>query len=168
MKKIGVLMGSDSDLEIVEKGIEILKEFNVDFEVHVYSAHRLPDETLAFAKNARKNNIGVIICHAGLSAHLAGFVASSTSVPVIGVPISSKCLDGLDALLSTVNMPSGVTVACVGINNSKNASLLAIEMLSINDDELYNKLVEYRKKNSNSVLEKNEKIEKRFNIKKGE
>ena len=163
MKKVGILMGSDSDAVIVQKAIDVLEEFAVDFEVHVYSAHRTPDEALNFSKNARKNDFAVILCAAGMAAHLAGVVAAHTTLPIIGIPIESGSLKGMDALLSTVQMPPGIPVATVGINAAKNAALLAIEMMSIYDDELASKLQLAREKNTKSVLDKNREIEKRFN-----
>ena len=156
-------MGSDSDAVIVQKAIDVLEEFAVDFEVHVYSAHRTPDEALNFSKNARKNDFAVILCAAGMAAHLAGVVAAHTTLPIIGIPIESGSLKGMDALLSTVQMPPGIPVATVGINAAKNAALLAIEMMSIYDDELASKLQLAREKNTKSVLDKNREIEKRFN-----
>jgi len=135
MKKVAIIMGSDSDLPIVEKAINVLKQYQVPFEVHVYSAHRTPEQARDFAINARKNNIGVIIAAAGKAAHLAGAMAANTTIPVIGIPIKSSTLDGLDALLSTVQMPSGVPVATVAIDGAENSALLAIQILAIKDEE---------------------------------
>lgn len=151
-------MGSDSDLPVVEKAIDVLKKFEVPFEVHVYSAHRTPVEAREFSLNARKNGFGVIIAAAGKAAHLAGAIAANTTLPVIGIPVKSSTLDGLDALLSTVQMPSGIPVATVAIDGAQNSALLAMQILAINDEELARKLDEDRKKSAEKVLEKNEKI----------
>ena len=151
-------MGSDSDLPVVEKAIDTLKKFEVPFEVHVYSAHRTPVEAREFSLNARKNGFGVIIAAAGKAAHLAGAIAANTTLPVIGIPVKSSTLDGLDALLSTVQMPSGIPVATVAIDGAQNSALLAMQILAINDEELARKLDEDRKKSAEKVLEKNEKI----------
>lgn len=140
MKKVAVIMGSDSDLPVVEKAINTLKEYGVPTEVHVYSAHRTPEEAAAFSKSARENGFGVIIAAAGMAAHLAGAIAANTTLPVIGIPCSSKVLEGMDALLSTVMMPPGIPVATVGVNTAKNAALLAIEILAVTDEELQKKL----------------------------
>jgi len=163
MKKVAIIMGSDSDLPIVEKAIEVLKQYQVPFEVHIYSAHRTPEKARDFAVNARKNNIGVIIAAAGKAAHLAGSLAANTCLPVIGIPIKSSTLDGLDALLSTVQMPSGVPVATVAIDGAKNSAILAIQMLAIEDKELAEKLEEAKKENERKVLEKDSKIALQFN-----
>lgn len=162
MRKVGILMGSDSDLPIVEKGIDVLKAYGVPFEVHVYSAHRTPVEAETFSKQARANGFGAIICAAGMAAHLAGVVAANTTLPVIGIPCASKVLDGMDALLSTVMMPPGIPVATVGINTAKNAALLAIEMLAIEDAELAEKLQAERDANHDAIMEKNKAIEAKF------
>lgn len=151
-------MGSDSDLPVVEKAIDVLKKFEVPFEVHVYSAHRTPVEAREFSLNARKNGFGVIIAAAGKAAHLAGAIAANTTLPVIGIPVKSSTLDGLDALLSTVQMPSGIPVATVAIDGAQNSALLAMQILAINDEELARKLDEDRRKSAEKVLEKNEKI----------
>lgn len=151
-------MGSDSDLPVVEKAIDTLKKFEVPFEVHVYSAHRTPVEAREFSLNARKNGFGVIIAAAGKAAHLAGAIAANTTLPVIGIPVKSSTLDGLDALLSTVQMPSGIPVATVAIDGAQNSALLAMQILAINDEELARKLDEDRRKSAEKVLEKNEKI----------
>ena len=140
MKKIAIIMGSDSDLPIVEKAITTLKEFDVPCEVHVYSAHRTPEEARMFALSARENGFGAIIAAAGKAAHLAGALAAATTLPVIGIPVRSSNLDGMDALLSTVQMPSGIPVATVAIDGSVNAALLAIQMLAIEDAALAEKL----------------------------
>lgn len=163
MKKIGIIMGSDSDLPVVEKAMTTLDEFGVPYEVHVFSAHRTPVEAKDFSSNARKNGFGAIIAAAGKAAHLAGAVAANTTLPVIGIPVKSSTLDGLDALLSTVQMPAGIPVATVAIDGAANAALLAIEILSASDDELGEKLDEHRKKASENVLKKNAEIEKKFN-----
>lgn len=163
MKKVGILMGSDSDLPIVEKGIEVLKAYEVPIEVHVYSAHRTPIEAEEFAKNARNNGFGVIICAAGMAAHLAGVIAAGTTLPVIGIPCSSKVLDGMDSLLSTVMMPPGIPVATVGINGAKNAALLAIQILSIEDETVAVKLAKEREDNKKVILEKSKLIEEKYN-----
>lgn len=163
MKKVGILMGSDSDLPILEKGIEVLKAYEVPIEVHVYSAHRTPVQAEEFAKNARNNGFGVIICAAGMAAHLAGVIAAGTTLPVIGIPCSSKVLDGMDSLLSTVMMPPGIPVATVGINGAKNAALLAIQILSIEDETLAVKLAKEREDNKKVILEKSKLIEEKYN-----
>ena len=163
MKKIGIVMGSDSDLPIVQKAIDTLKDFCVPYEVHVYSAHRTPIEARDFSVNARANGFGAIIAAAGMAAHLAGAIAANTTLPVIGIPISSKNLGGMEALLSTVQMPSGIPVATVAIDGAANAALLAIQMLAIEDASLAEKLDEKRKKATETVLAKNEAIENQFN-----
>ena len=163
MKKVGILMGSDSDLPIIEKSIQTLKDFDVPYEVHVYSAHRMPEKALEFSSNARNNNFGVIICAAGMAAHLAGAIAANTVLPVIGIPCKSTNLDGMDALLSTVQMPPGIPVATVAINGGVNAALLAIQILSIEDETLYDKLLKRRLSDKEKVLEKDRDISQRFN-----
>ena len=144
MKKVGIIMGSDSDLPIIEKAIDILKDFSIPFEVHIYSAHRTPEKAIEFSKNAEKNGFGVIIAAAGMAAHLAGVIAANTILPVIGIPCKSQNLEGIDALLSTVQMPSGIPVATVAINGGVNAALLSIEILAVNDKELSKKLKELK------------------------
>ncbi|MBQ8588479.1 MAG: 5-(carboxyamino)imidazole ribonucleotide mutase [Clostridia bacterium] len=163
MKKVAVIMGSDSDLPVVEKAIDTLREFGIPYEVHVYSAHRTPNEVREFVSSASENGFGVIIAAAGMAAHLAGAVAANTVLPVIGIPVSSKKLDGMDALLSTVQMPSGIPVATVAVDGAKNAAILAAQIIAISDDELSAKLKADRKKASDAVLEKNVKIEKQYN-----
>jgi 5-(carboxyamino)imidazole ribonucleotide mutase len=163
MKKVAIIMGSDSDLPIVEKGINVLKEYGVPFEVHVYSAHRTPVETADFVKSAKDNGFGVLIAAAGMAAHLAGAIAANTVLPVIGIPVSCKNTGGMDALLATVQMPSGIPVATVAIDGAANAALLAVQMLALSDAELYDKLVDARKKGTEKVLAKNKEIEERFN-----
>ena len=162
MKKIGIIMGSDSDLPVVEKAINVLKDFGIPFEVHIYSAHRTPEQARAFALDARKNGYGALICAAGMAAHLAGAIAANTTIPVIGIPI--KCsLDGLDALLSTVQMPSGIPVATVAINGAANAAFLAAEIISLTDDALAVKLDARRKADADAVLAKDAKVAQQYN-----
>ena len=163
MNKIAVIMGSDSDLPIVEKAITTLKEFNVPTEVHVFSAHRTPEEARAFAMSARENGFGAILAAAGKAAHLAGAIAANTTLPVIGIPVKSSTLDGIDALLSTVQMPSGIPVATVAIDGAVNAALLAVEILSVSDEALAKALDDRRKADTAKTLEKNKKIEEQFN-----
>ncbi|MBP3241768.1 MAG: 5-(carboxyamino)imidazole ribonucleotide mutase [Oribacterium sp.] len=163
MRKVAVIMGSDSDLPVVEKGITVLKNYGVPVEVHVYSAHRTPEEAAEFSKSARENGFGVIIAAAGMAAHLAGAIAANTTLPVIGIPCSSKVMDGMDALLSTVMMPPGIPVATVGVNTAKNAALLAIEILAVEDSELAKKLQDERDANHAKIIEKNAAIEAQFN-----
>ena len=163
MKKVGIIMGSDSDLPVVEKAILKLKEFDVPCEVHVYSAHRTPVEEKDFAVNARENGFGAIIAAAGKAAHLAGAMAANTTLPVIGIPVKSSTLDGLDALLSTVQMPSGMPVATVAIDGAENAALLAIQILSVEDKVLADKLFAARQEGMKKVLEKNKAIEEKYN-----
>ena len=156
-------MGSDSDLPVVEKAFAVLEEFGVPFEVHVLSAHRTPEEAADFAKNARANGMAAIIAAAGMAAHLAGAMAANTTLPVIGIPVKSSVLDGMDALLSTVQMPSGMPVATVAINGAANAALLGVQILAVEDEELAEKLAAYRKKASDKVLAKNAEIEAKYN-----
>ena len=161
-KRVGIVMGSASDLPVVEKAVTVLKDLDVPYEVHVYSAHRTPEEARDFALNARDNGFGVIICAAGMAAHLAGSIAANTTLPVIGIPIKSS-FDGMDALLATVQMPSGIPVATVAVDGSKNAALLACEILSVTDNDLAVKLAEMRKEGASAVIEKNREIEEKFN-----
>ena len=154
MKKIGIIMGSDSDLPIIKKATDALKELDIPFEVHIYSAHRTPVEARDFALNARKNGFGVLIAAAGMAAHLAGAIAANTTLPVIGIPCKSSNLDGMDALLSTVQMPSGIPVATVAINGGANAALLAAQILAVEDTELAEKLDKKRKDAAEVVLKK--------------
>ena len=163
MKKIGIIMGSDSDLPIVQKAIDTLRQFDVPVEVHVFSAHRTPVEARDFALRARENGFGAIIAAAGMAAHLAGALAANTTLPVIGIPVKSSNLDGIDALLSTVQMPSGIPVATVAINGAVNAALLSIQMLAIEDQALAEKLDAKRRADAEKVLEKNAAIEAQFN-----
>lgn len=154
MKKVAIIMGSDSDFPIVKKAVLKLKEFNVPYEVHVMSAHRTPDEACEFSKNARKNGFGVIIAAAGMAAHLAGVLAANTTLPVIGIPVKSACFDGMDALLATVMMPTGIPVATVAVDGAANAGLLAVEMLALSDDSLAEKLEEMKKTMAMEVVKK--------------
>ena len=163
LKKVAIIMGSDSDLPVLQKTIDTLVSFDIPFEVHVYSAHRTPEEVSTFVKNAENNGFGVIIAAAGMAAHLAGAVAANTILPVIGIPIKSGDLGGMDALLATVQMPSGMPVATVAIDGGTNAALLAIQILSVTNDELRAKLAEFRAKNKQKVLEKNATIEQKYN-----
>ncbi|MGN0621759.1 MAG: 5-(carboxyamino)imidazole ribonucleotide mutase [Porcipelethomonas sp.] len=157
-KKIAIVMGSDSDLPVVAGAIKKLKEFGVPFEVHVMSAHRTPNEAADFSANAEKNGFGAIISAAGKAAHLGGVLAAHTILPVIGIPIKSSTLDGLDALLATVQMPSGIPVATVAIDGAANAAILAVQMLALSDDELAEKLREMKKSMAEAVIEKDRKI----------
>ncbi len=163
MKKIGIVMGSDSDMPVVSKAIDTLKELQVPYEVHIYSAHRTPEEARAFAEKARANDFGVIIAAAGKAAHLAGAIAANTTLPVIGIPVSSSTLDGLDALLSTVQMPSGIPVATVAIDGAANAALLAAQMLAIGDKDLADRLQEQREANAQKILEKDAALAAKLN-----
>ncbi len=163
MKKIAIIMGSDSDLPVVKKAADMLKQFDVPYEVHVFSAHRTPAEAAAFSRNARKNGFGAIIAAAGMAAHLAGAIAAGTTLPVVGIPIASGALNGVDALYATVQMPTGIPVATVAINGAANAALLCVQMLAIEDAALAEKLDAKRLADSAAVLEKNAKIEKEFN-----
>lgn len=163
MKKVGIVMGSDSDLLVAEKSVNTLKEFGVPYEVHIFSAHRTPKEAARFAAEARKNGFGAIIAAAGMAAHLAGAIAANTTLPVIGIPVKSAALNGVDALLSTVMMPSGIPVASVGIDGAVNAALLCVEILGVEDEALAQKLENKRLEGASRVLEKNADIEKRFN-----
>lgn len=158
MKKIAVIMGSDSDLPVVKKAIDILEQFGVPYEVHIFSAHRTPNEAAAFSKAARQNGFGAIIAAAGMAAHLAGAIAANTTLPVVGIPILSGNLGGIDALLSTVQMPTGIPVATVAVNGAANAALLCIQMLAISDSELAAALDKKRVSDSAAVLEKDRNI----------
>jgi 5-(carboxyamino)imidazole ribonucleotide mutase len=162
MKKVAVIMGSDSDLPVVSKAIDTLKNFGVPFEVHVFSAHRTPVEARDFSLSAREKGFGAIIAAAGKAAHLAGAIAANTTLPVIGIPVKSSTLDGLDALLSTVQMPGGIPVATVAIDGAQNAALLAVQILSVEDKALADKLLKSREENAKKVLEKNAAIEKEY------
>ena len=162
MKKVALIMGSDSDLPVMEKAVGILKELEIPFEVHVFSAHRPPVEARNFTIHARENGFGLLICAAGMAAHLAGAVAANTTLPVIGIPCSSQVLDGMDALLATVMMPSGIPVATVAINGSKNAALLAAQILALEDTALSKRLDDKREKDAKAVLEKDRNICEKF------
>lgn len=162
MRKVGIVMGSDSDLPIIQKATNVLKEFGVPYEVHVYSAHRTPEEARIFALEAREKGFGCIIAAAGMAAHLAGAIAANTTLPVIGIPCKSSVLDGMDALLSTVMMPTGIPVATVAINGGGNAALLALQILAVSDEELAEKLDNKRKKDAEAVLIKDKGIEERL------
>lgn len=162
MRKVGIVMGSDSDLPIVTKAADTLKALGIPFEVHVFSAHRTPEEARNFALGARENGFGAIIAAAGMAAHLAGAIAANTTLPVVGIPCKSSNLDGIDALLSTVQMPSGIPVATVAINGGANAALLALQILAVSDEELARKLDDKRKKDAEAVLLKDKGIEERL------
>ena len=163
MKKVGIIMGSDSDLPILRKTMDTLSALDIPYECHIYSAHRTPEEARLFALNARKNGFGCLIAAAGMAAHLAGAIAANTTLPVIGIPVKSSNLDGIDALLSTVQMPSGIPVATVAINGAVNAALLSIQMLAIEDETLAKKLQDKRRADAEKVLAKNAAIEAQFN-----
>ena len=154
MKKVGIIMGSDSDLPIIQKTVDTLKGLEIPYEVHIYSAHRTPVEARDFALNARTNGFGVLVAAAGMAAHLAGAIAANTTLPVIGIPCKSSVLDGMDALLSTVQMPSGIPVATVAINGGANAALLAAQILAVSDAQLAEKLDNKRVNDAKAVLEK--------------
>ncbi len=162
MKKVGIVMGSDSDLPVVQKAVDTLKAFDIPYEVHIYSAHRTPLEARDFALRARENGFGAIIAAAGMAAHLAGAIAANTTLPVIGIPCKSATLDGIDALLSTVQMPSGIPVATVAINGGANAALLCAEILAVRDDALARKLDEKRRRDAEAVLQKDAEIAARL------
>ncbi|MBE6942868.1 MAG: 5-(carboxyamino)imidazole ribonucleotide mutase [Ruminococcaceae bacterium] len=163
MKKVGIVMGSDSDLPILQKTMDTLTQLGVPYECHIYSAHRTPEEAAAFARDARQNGIGVIIAAAGMAAHLAGAMAANTTLPVIGIPCKSTCLDGIDALLSTVQMPSGIPVATVAINGGVNAALLSAQILAVGDEALAQRLMEKRQKDAKKVLEKDAALQAELN-----
>ena len=163
MKKVAIIMGSDSDLPVAEKAADKLAEYGVPHEVHIFSAHRTPDEARDFALTARSRGFGAIIAAAGMAAHLAGAIAANTTLPVIGIPLKSKNLDGVDALLSTVQMPSGIPVATVAIDGAVNAALLSVEILALEDPTLADKLDAARAEGRAKVLEKNAAVEARFN-----
>lgn len=158
MKKVAIVMGSDSDMPVVEKAISTLDSFSVPTEVRIMSAHRTPEDVHEFASKAREEGFGVIIAAAGKAAHLAGVIASYTTLPVIGIPIKSSTLDGLDALLSTVQMPGGIPVATVAIDGAMNAALLAVEMLAIEDASLAKQLAQHREKQKEEIRKKNQNI----------
>ena len=162
MKRVGIVMGSDSDLPVIQKATSLLDELQIPFEVHVFSAHRTPEEAKQFSVLARENGFGVIIAAAGMAAHLAGAIAANTTLPVIGIPCKGLVLDGLDAMLSTVQMPSGIPVATVGINNGANAALLAAEILAIEDAALASRLQQKRASDTAAVLAKDACIASRL------
>lgn len=163
MKKVGLIMGSASDLPVVEKAIAVLDELGIGYEVHVYSAHRCPDKAADFARNAEKNGFAVLVGFAGMAAHLAGALAANTVLPVIGVPCKSNVMDGVDALLSTVMMPSGVPVACVAVNGGANAALLAAQILATSDETVAEKLRVRRKKDREKALASDAEVAEKFN-----
>ena len=163
MKKVAVILGSDSDLPIVEKGIKVLEDYGIPFEVHVYSAHRTPAETSAFVSGAADAGFGVIIAAAGMAAHLAGAIAANTVLPVIGIPCQGPMLEGLDALLSTVQMPTGIPVATVAVNGGGNAALLAAQILATADDALAERIVAKRAADAAKVLEKDAAVAAELN-----
>lgn len=163
MKKVGIIMGSASDLPVVRKAIDQLTALEVPYEVHVYSAHRTPAEACEFARSARANGFGVLIAAAGMAAHLAGALAAQTTLPVIGIPCKSNTLDGIDALLSTVQMPSGIPVATVAIDGAANAALLSAEILALSDEALAERLDAKRAADSRAVLEKDAAVAEEFN-----
>ena len=158
MKKVGIIMGSDSDLPTIQKAVDVLKAFEVPYEVHIYSAHRTPVEARDFSVSARENSFGVLIAAAGMAAHLAGAVAANTTLPVIGIPCKGPVLDGMDALLATVQMPTGIPVATVAINGGANAALLALQILAVSDEELARKLDNKRAKDAAAVLAKDASV----------
>ncbi|MCI6487488.1 MAG: 5-(carboxyamino)imidazole ribonucleotide mutase [Candidatus Limivicinus sp.] len=158
MKKVGIIMGSDSDLPVVQKAADVLSDFGVPYEIHIYSAHRTPVEAREFSTTAKEKGFGVIIAAAGMAAHLAGAMAAGTTLPVIGIPIKSEQLGGLDALLSTVQMPSGIPVATVAIDGAKNAAVLAVEILALSDEELSAKLEKFRADGTAAALKKDAAI----------
>ena len=159
MKKVAIIMGSDSDLPVVGKAADVLKSLDIPYEAHIYSAHRTPKEAADFSQNAKANGFGVIIAAAGMAAHLAGAIAANTVLPVIGIPCKSAALEGMDALLSTVMMPSGIPVATVAIDGAKNAAFLAAEILAVEDSALEEKLINMRKAEAEKVLAKDKKLE---------
>ena len=163
MKKVGIIMGSDSDLPILRKTMDTLSALDIPFECHIYSAHRTPEEARDFAVNARDSGFGVLIAAAGMAAHLAGAIAANTTLPVIGIPCKGPCFDGMDALLSTVMMPSGIPVATVAVNGGVNAALLAAEILAVADDALAAKLDAKRKADAAAVLKKDEALQAELN-----
>lgn len=159
MKKVAIIMGSDSDFPVVSKAVKKLKEFDVPFEVHIMSAHRTPDEAIRFSSNAKKNGFGVIIAAAGMAAHLAGVLAAKTTLPVIGIPCKSAQFDGMDALLATVMMPTGIPVATVAVDGAANAAILAVEILALSDDILAQKLEDMKTDMEKGVAEKDKAIQ---------
>jgi 5-(carboxyamino)imidazole ribonucleotide mutase len=155
---VGIIMGSDSDLPVMENAVKVLKEFNISYEVKILSAHRTPDQHAEYSKSASERGLKVIIAAAGGAAHLPGVTAAHTTLPVVGVPIKTKSLDGLDSLLSIVQMPGGVPVATVAIDGAKNGALLAVEIIALTDDDIHKKLLDYKKKMEKESLAKNEKL----------
>ena len=164
MKKVGIIMGSDSDLPILRKTMDTLKDLGIPFETHIFSAHRTPLEARDFALSAREQGFGALIAAAGMAAHLAGAIAANTTLPVIGIPCKGPVLDGMDALLSTVQMPSGIPVATVAINGGVNAALLAAQILAVSDEDLARKLDEKRAKDAKKVLEKDAALQQELNV----
>ena len=160
MKKVGIIMGSDSDLPILRKSMDTLTELGIPYECHIFSAHRTPEEARAFALSAREPGFGALIAAAGMAAHLAGAIAANTTLPVIGIPCKGPVLDGMDALLSTVQMPSGIPVATVAINGGVNAALLAAQILAVSDGDLARKLDEKRAADKEKVLQKDAALQK--------
>ncbi len=158
MKKVGIVMGSDSDLPVIKKATDVLDGLGVPYEVHIYSAHRTPVQARDFALSARENGFGVLIAAAGMAAHLAGAIAANTTLPVIGIPCKSPCFDGLDALLSTVEMPTGIPVATVAVGGGANAALLAAQIIAVSDSLLAEKLDAKRASDAEAVLKKDEKV----------
>lgn len=161
-RKVAVVMGSDSDLEVVSEAIRTLRELGIETEARILSAHRTPEQAKAFASSAREAGFGAIIAAAGKAAHLAGAIAAETTLPVIGIPMKSSTLDGLDALLSTVQMPSGIPVATVAINGAKNAALLAAEILAVEDELIAGKLADMRREMTNATLEKDRALREKL------
>lgn len=164
MKRVGIVMGSDSDLPVVQKAFDVLSEYGVGFEVRVLSAHRTPDETAEYARTAKERGLSVIIAAAGKAAHLAGIIAANTTLPVIGIPVKSSTLDGLDSLLSTVQMPSGVPVATVAIDGAANAALLAVQMLALSDAGLSELLMQKRNDAKERVLRRDAEASERYSV----
>lgn len=162
MKKVAIIMGSDSDLPVVSKAFDMLKTYGVPYVVHVYSAHRTPEEAKTFAESAADNGFGVIIAAAGKAAHLAGAIAANTVLPVIGIPVKSDTLSGMDALLSTVQMPTGIPVATVAIDGAGNAALLSVQILAVTEKELQDKLKAERTANREKILAKNADVSAKY------
>ena len=158
MKKVGIVMGSDSDLPIIKKATTVLDDLKIPYTVNIYSAHRTPEQARDFSMNARANGYGALIAAAGMAAHLAGAVAANTTLPVIGIPCASQYLDGMDALLSTVQMPSGIPVATVAINGAMNAAILAVQILALSDQELASKFADYKTSLKNKIVKANEEL----------
>ena len=163
LKKVGIVMGSDSDLPVIRKTVSMLDALCIPYEVHIFSAHRTPDEARDFARSARQNGFGVLIAAAGMAAHLAGAIAANTTLPVIGIPCKSACFDGMDALLSTVQMPTGIPVAAVAVNGGGNAALLAAQILALGDEELTGRLEQKRRDDAAAVIEKDAAVRAELN-----